>query len=578
MTTNWIASTRPCDFTGFKDAFGTGVGSMLTVHELGLVARVCTFFRDQVTRRTLDVVALEIQQTSSSLVEKVKTDYDALFKGDKRHPSSIFDTYRRECYALMGKVRLVVVEGTLCDDLQSCWKQYESFSREIEREWWKGRSGLGLSPRNKVTEERHAIFLHNLSRQLSVCMISKENEWALKPDWEAARRAELHEGGFPAVTIDEKIESQRSELNTIAAVQNENLGRALRALQEFFMRERLTHSFNRVFTDAAIPQNERWGRWAGDLLATARETGVGRVQLRALIQNSRPLRETMLGVHRIVDETEPVIAKSLSSLGSALSREGLGIDFDPDNPRSLLESERARERLERIASLMLFECSDIPRAIGRFQGLTSIRVDGRIAYLPDELASLPNLQSVVLWGSNFSSLPPLLERMPALTQLRIFNMLPIREFPDGLARKLHTSRLDMMWTSAWQGFTAEFSAPDWDEKYERQKYFGLSRVQFTNIPFYFWFEESFSIPYIPGGLFAWPFITLFESLVPEGRVRHLLSGPFMIFLAAITLPTLPLLFILNLPIFAYNLLLNLAIEPVVTYFRDQLGYSRMVAV
>ncbi|MBI2743104.1 MAG: leucine-rich repeat domain-containing protein [Chlamydiales bacterium] len=556
----WSTSAMPCNFSGLKDAFGTGVGSMLTVHELGLVARVCTFFRDQVNRRTLAVAALEIQQVSAPLAEKVNADYAAAFWGDERLPTEIVVTAGDGCNTFVLGMRATATGAALLNSLKECWQK---------------AALLSAAPKDSLAEKRWILFYGGLTKLLDACPVKKEEEWALNPEWETARRAELHESGLPAVTIDTRIETQRGELATIAAVQNENLGRAMRALQEFFTREKLTDSFNRVFAYSIIPEDEKWSRWAGEVFAFARETALGRTQVRALIETNRPLPETLLGVHRIVDETEHERARSLLSLGDALAGLGFVAPAGVRNIGRWLESEEERPHLEQIEGLALNNSSDIPRAIGRFQGLTTLQFTGPIAYLPDELASLPNLKRLRFFQSNFSALPDILQRIPALTELAILNnRLPIRELPEGLACKLHTSRLGMMCSAAWQGFHGGFFEIEEFERYEHQKYFGLDRRELTNIPFYLWFEETFSLPYISMEWAFYPFQLLADVFDIHNRDLGEAAIPLFLF----ALGASAFLLALDLAFFIYNLLLNLAIEPIVTFFRDRLGYTRMVAL
>ncbi|MBI2743102.1 MAG: leucine-rich repeat domain-containing protein [Chlamydiales bacterium] len=567
MTTNWITSARPCDFSGFKDAFGTGVGSMLTVHELGLVARVCTFFRDQVTRRTLAVAALEIQQASAPLAERVSADYEATFEPDERVSLSIFQNEEQKCSDAILGIRTTPFERSLLFMrlIQSCGK-YMFNSKTSSDE---------------LTRRRHLVFERRLTVRVTDCLLKKEDEWALNPDWETLRRAELQERGDSAATIDERIETQRGELAVIAAAQDEKLRSAQQMLESFISRETLTRSFNRVFNDKAVPQNSRWQRWAGRDLELARETARGSSELDVFLRTDAGKKLSsarFLEIQAIAERSEDEIEKNWERFAVALRAQGVGIQGESYlSCREWIEDDRNRGILERVERLEIEEATDIPRAIERLQELKSLRFIGRITHLPNELARLPNLQNLTFYNSSFVEVPALLQDLPALSHLRIFQN-SIRELPDGIARKLHTNRLGMLARSAYEQFLDE----GWMWKYSNELYLGLKRWDLERIPFYIALEEL-SLPYSPYYFLATPLIIpgwLIGEIIRGcfGEVPNFLNAFWNGVLYSFAFITAPLVLLLNLPIFAYNLLLNLAIEPVVTYFRDRLGYSRMVDV
>ncbi|MBI2743103.1 MAG: leucine-rich repeat domain-containing protein [Chlamydiales bacterium] len=521
----WSTSARPCDFSGFKDAFGTGVGSMLTVHELGLVARVCTFFRDQVTRRTLAVVSMEIRQASSDLESRVSIGYENAFRGSIYSPLINFFTVRSGKSNLTSSIQIVAGESVELEDFRENWEKY----------WCDSLRFVGGS---QVVAQRHALFITDLKDRLQL--------------------------------------NQEAELTSRLPV-------ATQALKDFFTREKLTYSFNQVFSDQAIPENERWQRWAGRDLELARETGRGRFQLVAFLQTDagRKLNSArFLEVRAIADRNEAQIADSWDNFILALRMQGVQVPYgDYMVQRGWVEAEGNRGALERVAQLIIQGSTDIPRVIERMQGLRSLTFTGAITHLHNEFARLPNLQNLMFYNSSFNEVPALLENLPALTHLQIIaNTPPITTLPDGIARKLHTNRLGMLARSAYEQFFHEGGPM----MYSNELYLGLRQWDLERVPFYIALAE-FSLPYPPYYLLATPLFVL-GLLIGDiirgcfGEVPNFLNAFWNGVLYSVAFITAPLVLLLNLPIFAYNLLLNLAIEPVVTYFRDRLGYSRMVAV
>ena len=167
--------------------------------------------------------------------------------------------------------------------------------------------------------------------------------------------------------------------------------------------------------------------------------------------------------------------------------------------------------------------TEIPHEIGNLTQLRELQLMGHhIREIPDSLGRLRLLERLFLTGNLIEELPPFLATLPQLSDLGMRGN-PIRVLPDALYRHLEP--------------TISFLCSD-----EEYLWMDIDRQTFTQIPFRLWFRERCMIK-----LFS-----------PDDRC--LLDC------------------ILALPVLLINFFLLEIVEPIITFFRDQLGYSRMVEV
>ncbi len=228
----------------------------------------------------------------------------------------------------------------------------------------------------------------------------------------------------------------------------------------------------------------------------------------------------------------------------------------------------------------------LPAEIGQLRGLRSLICrgldqGGGLIGLPNELAHLTQLRDLVLDGNNFTRVPPVLAEMGAVNIHFINNRVPITELPEAVART-HCN--------GWRAYLVDFArgmygldhtlfrisfregVPPQDERSLRLDYGAL-----TDLPFFLWFKELFSIPYIPIMGIDWMILI---------SLRDCLNNWGMYWLNFCLLPLtltrwfamLALNLAVNLPIFSLNLFINWAIVPIVELFRSCLGYSSMVHI
>jgi hypothetical protein len=198
--------------------------------------------------------------------------------------------------------------------------------------------------------------------------------------------------------------------------------------------------------------------------------------------------------------------------------------------------------------------------------------------LPETFGNLQQLSMLTLRGQDFRVLPDSLARLPRLSRFEIVeNRHPIRVFPEPLARRQYGGFMGLLQEFQDASFNLRPLHGDAVPAGALRHYAWLPQNDFTDVPFFLWFRENFSLPYFHVIIRAvdWP-----ESCV------HCFQGFFMdypILAPLVCLPPLLIVvlaqFLWNVPIFLINLFVNLAIEPIVTFIRENLlGYSPMVHI
>lgn len=252
---------------------------------------------------------------------------------------------------------------------------------------------------------------------------------------------------------------------------------------------------------------------------------------------------------------------------------------DPANAQVISQA-----RISHI-SLSNPEGTALPEEIGTLRDLHFISVDSiRMRTLPETLGDLPELSELIISQSDLEGIPAVLERLPRLNSLVIVrNRVPIRVFPERLARQQY---------GGFGGLYSDFNAamdehhPPPGSPADGARHFAwLPRSQLTDIPFFLWFREKFSLPYF--NIFATCLTRhVLESIGEYVRSAINYNSCLAFVVCLLSLPVLTigcvvtrLLRLINYPIFVYNLFVNLAIEPVVTFVRENLlGYSPMVHI
>jgi hypothetical protein len=313
--------------------------------------------------------------------------------------------------------------------------------------------------------------------------------------------------------------------------------------------------------------------------------------------------------NRIVDFESSERVRNLNLLWHQLVfSHNLNLGANP--PRTAYEESlwmRDRANAQALAqcvtgTLSVVTLSAVPDEIETLQGMRNLRIFGgdngneRLRILNAKIASLP-LQGLWLIGQDFGEIPQVLETLSPLRQLYIQdNQQVINSFPEGVARQ-QFGGFAYLALEAGNEIFGGLRLPG------GVRHFAWLPRGFTEIPFFLWFRENFTLPYIPVFSAYSPFFssmmhTLIErpvqclgldSLLMNlfaylGMPRYFTANNFLTFISLFVL-TFPLwiipigLFLLNVPIFLFNLFVNKAVEPLVSFVRENLlGYSPMVRI
>ncbi len=233
------------------------------------------------------------------------------------------------------------------------------------------------------------------------------------------------------------------------------------------------------------------------------------------------------------------------------------------------------------------DLSAIPDEIETLTGLQNLFIStegegNRLRGLPETFGNLQGLSMLTLTRQDFYVLPDSLARLPRLSRFEIIeNRHPIRVFPEPLARKQYGGFVGLL----QECLDASFNLKSWDRDPRApvgalRHYAWLPQNDFTDVPFFLWFRENFSLPYLHVVMREeeWPesWVHCFKWFMSTlERISPLLMIPVVIPLLVFALTKL----LLNVPIFLFNLFVNLVIEPIVTFVRENLlGYSPMVHI
>ncbi len=207
--------------------------------------------------------------------------------------------------------------------------------------------------------------------------------------------------------------------------------------------------------------------------------------------------------------------------------------------------------------------SAVPDEIETLQGMRNLRIFGgnngneRLRTLNAKIVNLP-LQSLWLIGQEFPEIPRVLESVSPLRSFIIReNQQVINSFPERIARQHFGGFAYLVLEAYYEIFGGDVQVAG------GVRHFAWLPRWFMETPFFLWFREHFTLPYIP----------VFSVYSPFFRTLWDLSG--------FVVPTIILfaLALLNIPIFLFNLFVNKAVEPLVSFVRENLlGYSPMVRI
>jgi hypothetical protein len=185
--------------------------------------------------------------------------------------------------------------------------------------------------------------------------------------------------------------------------------------------------------------------------------------------------------------------------------------------------------------------------------------------LSREVLLLPNIRTMS--ARYFDHVPSILAELPNLSRVTFSECPNIRVLPDDVLRHI--------WSGWWIHLGQIFHEVVGSNYVSRGLSLGLDPNQLNEMPFALWVKETFSLPYLPRVIYH--LIKWLEDF--EREVRNTgLAGPMHVIMWTVAIVGLAVTMILNSPMMLWNLLLIKAIEPIVTFFRDHMGYSRMVHV
>ena len=242
-----------------------------------------------------------------------------------------------------------------------------------------------------------------------------------------------------------------------------------------------------------------------------------------------------------------------------------------------------RANAAHLAQVTHLQCTGFLPPEARFlNGLRFLEWQGEdcpLTELPHWFGLLGGLERLVLQAHDFAEVPAELEHFPALESIEIRdNLSPIRALPDWLYERLNGFTTGFPWE--WMeddmqqihkiGRTLICSPHERSDQL-RERFAYLRQPPLAEIPFRLWFQETIRMPNIFLILCSvvMQLVTLPILLISENLMRNpIVQIAMMIFALPFLIP--------GAILSAINHTLNYALEPVVTFIRDQMGYSRMV--
>lgn len=360
----------------------------------------------------------------------------------------------------------------------------------------------------------------------------------------------------------------------------------IRISNQFIVRERVAERFKQGFSSfASLHTSQK------NAVAFSETQSVRFAQLEPHTFSLERFRKA----EEIVFDAEYEQDVALSQLWTdvrAIIHVGPAVNAKVKDIRAWLNDDLNRATLEQVHSLTCTGMNVCPPEIGKLHALGHLALThGRMTSLPREMVTLSNLNMLDLRNQHFRDIPEVIGRIPYLLALHLANNQHLRTASDNFGRNfmgIGTLVTDAFMDGLYAFNSVQLNNIDFVE-WRDQHFFG-ARQQLSNVPFCMWFRDQFSIPHFPmmvampvmiAGLVV--LLNFVEAIVaPLAAISDWLYWPAKIlvsFLAYSPFAFVSGLFIFfEIPIFLWNLLANLAIEPLVTAIRDQLGYKRMVHI
>ncbi len=544
--------------TPLRRVFENGSGYNPAAMILGFVPSTQPSHVDKLVRqanlKAMRRVADEIAQTAEPLTNRVQHEKRALLGEDEQRPArQILDELSNEIHTKMEREGIELgayVAGKLA--LPALWGMVRAFARETQ---------------DAVAIDRHIVFFYKFSARvdaLSARILAINQQLPISE--QLAPIAPSFQAAIDELKNFAAGESLSRRFHAIVHPQdgagfdltNHNqMPRCFNALHESQKTCRVLRELDREGVFANYAQQHQ-GDFSADRFSQAEA-----LIILAQAQADEYLRRTWRGI-------QPHVRPGPDPLRHA------------DEIRAWMNDPQNAPAFANLSHVVFSGSQMMPPEVGKLNGLRILNIRGGqgedlLVDLPEELAELTNLDTLILRGHRFRQLPRVLGRMDAYI-LIAENQLPITELPEEIARRhcsgfkyafmgliggilgLDRSIVRLPWVQASEWHLASVSSC-----------LGLNRAEMTDIPFFVWFRDTFSIPYLPlGGLSLLPLFFFSPGSRAYWWAQLILTPVLWFFLGAGLL--------LNMPIFLFNLIISEAIVPIVELFRSCLGYSSMVHI
>ncbi|MBI2743455.1 MAG: hypothetical protein HYX48_06015 [Chlamydiales bacterium] len=539
----------------------------------GLVAlsRVSKAF-NAASREVIRLLGTKLDQTWDR--EVTEGSYNAQF-------SEVLRTQFRGDYARM--MRGQVVECTYLID-SALGASYGAV-RRVLKERWERLIALPLVEQvNALSNKRRALFFSEFKRELERCQLPATQQWAIarNPLDEYLRTHGEQEAFFALTHNQRRDRSAAIEIERLAIVTPKTglIAACSLLCHQFYLREIVTRRFESTMRENSTELDP----FMRDLRSSASETSVGLQRFQAFRRDPKSL-----SLEKITEFEEFLLTDlehndqrriNFSELRDALSAQQIPFDAheSDESLRSLFATPDLASQIAQIGSLRLLqELSGIPLELRLCKGLRELQIifEAGCNFTSLDFSAFTELATLTIRNAGLSQLPLLPENGETLSRVVIDQPEPIRVLPDDLARRTQANTFRAFAQDAW--FHMQVWNPQAHNSYRIYNlgFMDLPPANLSDIPFFIWFRDNCTAPYIP-------ILDYVKMLASPAKALYY-AGDYHLLIPAIlfTFPFAflsPFFFAINLAIFGVNLFLNYAIEPIVTYFRDQLGYSRMVHI
>ncbi|MBI2743454.1 MAG: hypothetical protein HYX48_06010 [Chlamydiales bacterium] len=461
---------------------------------------------------------------------------------------------------------------------------------------------FGVVQPSRSENLRLLFFFSRFFKDLNDLQLPEQNAWVHQENWLQAKLIASGEAdSHPLLTAEERS-AREAEISVdrtfILMLQSGRLKTACNTFETFYyIPELVTRRFHKTMQEGSTDLTP----FMRDLKADAEKSSAGAARFRAFCADSQRLSTTkinQLEEFLLNDPLHRARDSNFRQLCIALHSKGIFTEQDVSVVIDLLRTAFARPdiavRIAQVEELSLSQITDIPPELSALTGLKKLSIffkDGtRLDRLDLRAFAFTQLTHLHISKAGLNEVPLISESATSLSKVTISQQEPIYVLTDDLARRTQANSLLAYF------YQAVVHSAFWDPNnqigFAPLRYMGLDSSHLSDLPFFIWFRDNCNVPHIPIldlGMWArnasYPFIgdvsTMLENLF-TGRFYSLMNNPALIpwaLLLAVPAALLGITFIaLNVAIFGVNLFLNYAIEPIVTYFRDQLGYSRMVHI